>query len=408
MRIIVAVLLAVHGAIHLLGFLQAWKLAALPQLGGRTLIPLSEPAARVVGVGWAGAAALLLVAAALRLAQHRAWWMPAAVGVVLSQALIVLHWPDAWAGTAANLLVAAAVIVAVSTERFERRIDGEAEALLASPTAAAPSLVRPHELAPLPAPVRRWLERSGVVGRERARTVRLRQRGGIRTGRDQAFMPAEAEQYFTVDSPGFVWRVHARMMRVLPIVGRDRYADGRGHMLIKAASLVAVADGTGPEIDQGSLLRYLAEIIWFPSAALSRFITWEPYDDSSATATITSGGISATARFTFDDQGRVAGMIAQRHVAGERGRTLRTWTGSNSEWRVVRGVEIPVRGVVSWKMDEGDFDYYRWEILDVEVNRPALYREDDRALRAARGRAGADSGARSAVAPAGAAKRSAS
>jgi hypothetical protein len=406
MRIIVAVLLAVHGAIHLLGFLQAWKLAALPQLGGRTLIPLSDLGARVVGVGWAGAAALLLVAAALRLGQQRAWWMPAAVGVVLSQALIVLHWPDAWAGTAANLLVAVAVIVAVSTARFERRIDGEAEALLASPIAAAPSLVRPHEVAPLPAPVRRWLERSGVVGRERAHTVRLRQRGGIRTARDRAFMPAEAEQYFTVDPPGFVWRVHARMMRVLPIVGRDRYADGRGHMLIKVASLVPVADGTGPEIDQGSLLRYLAEIIWFPSAALSRSITWEPDDDSSATATITSGGITATARFTFDDQGRGAGMTARRHIAGDQGGTLRTWTGSNSEWRVIRGVEIPVRGVVSWKMDEGDFDYYRWEILDVEVNRPALYREDDRALRAARGRAGA--GARSAVAPAGAANRPAS
>jgi hypothetical protein len=34
---------------------------------------------------------------------------------------------------------------------------------------------------------------------------------------------------------------------------------------------------------------------------------------------------------------------------------------------------VPVRGEVVWELESGDFSYYRWEILDVEVNRPALY-----------------------------------
>jgi hypothetical protein len=33
-----------------------------------------------------------------------------------------------------------------------------------------------------------------------------------------------------------------------------------------------------------------------------------------------------------------------------------------------------------WKLAGGDFDYYRWEILDVEINRPALYADEPAAL----------------------------
>jgi hypothetical protein len=35
---------------------------------------------------------------------------------------------------------------------------------------------------------------------------------------------------------------------------------------------------------------------------------------------------------------------------------------------VIRGVEVPVAGNVTWKLPAGDFDYYRWEILDIEYD----------------------------------------
>lgn len=52
MRIVFALLLAVHGIIHLLGFLQRWKLVAVPQSSERALVPLSETGAQAVGVFW--------------------------------------------------------------------------------------------------------------------------------------------------------------------------------------------------------------------------------------------------------------------------------------------------------------------------------------------------------------------
>jgi hypothetical protein len=282
---------------------------------------------------------------------------------------------------AIGLLAAAALVVAVvaaATRRFDRRIDDESRALLADARPPDGRLVEARDLDGLPPPVRRWLEVSGTVGRPRATTVRLEQRGEMRVAPDKPWMPVTAEQYFTIDPPGFLWHVDARMMGVLPIAGRDRYAGGHGQMLIKLASLVTVADGVGHEIDQGTLLRFLGEIVWFPSAALSDTITWEAIDARSARATMRYGGTTASAVFAFGDDGRFARLSAQRYMSAEGGARLESWVIPVTEWRVVRGIDMPVRGNAVWKLAAGDFDYYRWEITDVEVDHPALYADEPR------------------------------
>jgi hypothetical protein len=373
MRGVTAALLLLHGLLHLLGFAKPWRLAAVTQLSGRAIVPLSESAFRAVGVLWLIAAVMLVSAALLRLLDRESWWMAAAPALVLSQALVILQWGDAWAGTAANVLLALAVAMGAGTHRFHDDNLQHARGLLARAPAGAPPILRADDIAGLPVPVRRWLEASGAVGRPRARTVRLLQRGGLRTAPDRAYMPAEAKQYFIVDEPGFVWTVDVTMMAVVPIVGRDTYIDGFGRMFIKAGGLVTVADGAGPTFDQGTALRFLGEIIWFPSAAVARYITWEPIDDRRARATLAFNDVTTSAVFEFDERGRFTTLTAQRYYGGE---SLETWVIPATEWRTIRGIEMPVRGGAVWKLAAGDFDYYQWEILDVETNRPTLWGED--------------------------------
>jgi hypothetical protein len=353
----------VHGLIHLLGVVKAFRLAEVAQL---------PPIGRGVGVLWLVAAALLVGAAGLLAARVGSWWLLAAPAIVLSQVLVVGAWSAARAGTVANLLLAVAVVLAWADARFQRDSDAAVRTLLAGVPAGAPVVTR-EALAGLPAPVARWLDSAGVVGRPRPRVVRLRQRGELRTAKDQAFMPARAEQYFTVDAPGFVWRVRVTMAKVVPVAGRDAYLAGRGRMLIAAGSLVPVVDATGEAIDQGSQLRYLAEIIWFPAAALAPWLRWEPIDDTSARALMTDGGRTVSAVFHFAADGRFLRMDAERYLGGGAEARLTPWYGVASAWRDVRGVRIPVAGVVGWTLPEGEFDYYRWTIDDVEADRPELY-----------------------------------
>ena len=350
MRFAVAALIALHALIHLLGL----KLA---------------PTRAEAGL-WVATGVVLFGAAVLRVFDRDAWWMIAAVGVVASQVLVIRQWSDAKAGTIPNVLLVLPIVVGAATWSFHREDARRAQELLArAPRAGA--VLTPADVATLPAPIGRWLAHSGAVGKPRATSVRLIQRGEMRTSPGATGMPAEATQYFTVESPGFVWCVDVTMMHVLPVVGRDSFVDGHGRMLIEVGGLVTVADGTGPKFDQGTLLRWLAEIVWFPSGALSPVIRWEPVDDRRARATVSQTGIEdVSAVFEIDEQGRVAGLAAKRWFNGE---TLEDWEIPVAEWRVIRGVEMPTRGGARWKLAKGDFDYYDWEIVDVEANPPGLY-----------------------------------
>jgi hypothetical protein len=372
MRTAFFLVLALHGAIHVLGFLKWCGLAQVPQLRGRTLVALANSSAKGFGTLWLVAFVAFVAAACMNAFEKGPWWTVALAGVALSQVLVVIAWRDAKLGTLANVLIAVVAVSAAAHARFVRTIDREAREVLAQRIDPTDPIVTRAELEPLPAPVRRWLEASGVVGRERAHTVRLQQRGDLRTAPDAAWLPVRAEQYFSVDEPGFVWKVEATM-HALPVTGRDRYFGGRGSMLIKAASLVDVANEADAKIDLGAMVRYLAEIVWLPTAALRPYITWEALDANGARATMRYGGAIVSANFAFDDAGRVTRVSAERYMGGGDGAKLAPWFATCAEYRAVRGIVIPVRGDVGWALATGEFVYYRWENLDVETNVPELY-----------------------------------
>lgn len=205
MRTLLTILLTLHGVIHLMGFLKWSKLSAVPQLEGRTLVDFSAMGERVFAAFWLLAMLVLLAAAVLRLGRYDAWWAPALGGVLLSQCLIVLAWHDAKFGTVANVLTLVPVIIAIAHARFGHGVDAEARTLLAQASWSGSVVVERAGIEKLPPPVRRWLAASGSVGRARVKTVRLKQRGELRTSPDAAWMPAVAEQYFSTEPPAFVW-----------------------------------------------------------------------------------------------------------------------------------------------------------------------------------------------------------
>jgi len=271
------------------------------------------------------------------------------------------------------LVVLLALVLIVARTRFDRASDDQIDVLLARVPAEPGVVVGAAELRRLPAPVARWLTAAGVVGRPRARTVRLRQEGELRTAPDKPWMPAAAEQYYSIDQPGFVWTTSVRMLRVVPLVGRDTYAGGHGRMLIVAAALVPVVDATGFKIDEGALLRFLGELIWFPSAALAEYVDWSPVDDRSALATMTYGGISASARFHFDAHDRVDLVEAERYFGGDPSSQRAPWVIPLTAWARFDGVTVPVAGEVTWALPDGVFSYYRWRITALEIDRRARW-----------------------------------
>jgi hypothetical protein len=139
-------------------------------------------------------------------------------------------------------------------------------------------------------------------------------------------------------------------------------------MLIKLLSLFPIADAKGPETDQGSMLRNLAEICWFPSAALGDHIQWQQLDSLTAQATMTNGGITAAGIFRFNADGDMASFEAKRYYDRKEGATLEDWLVVNKGWRDFDGVRVPYKSEITWKLKDGDFTWLKLEIKEIDYN----------------------------------------
>lgn len=359
LRSLFAIILLLHGLIHLMGFTKAFKLAEVPQLSGS----FSKPA----GVLWLLTALLFTFSVLFFYLKKDWWWMVAAPAVVLSQILIFTQWRDAKFGTVANVIALAGTVVAYGAWSFNAMVNNEIKSFLPTGLPSGPT-VTTEMILPLPPVVQKWLERSNVVGREVVHTVHLKQKGEMKTKPDGNWISFEAEQYNMIDKPGFIWTTQIQAGPGIHLAGRDKYENGRGNMLIKLMSLFPIANAKGPETDQGTMLRNLAEICWFPSAALNDYIRWEQLDSLSAKATMTYGGLTAPGIFRFNADGDMVSFEAKRYYDRKDGATLEDWFVANKDWKEMNGIRIPYKSEITWKLDTGEFTWLRLEITEMEYN----------------------------------------
>ena len=115
MKLVLVLILGVHGLIHLIGFFKEWNIEVGTSLTGTTVLPLSKSCLRFLGVLWLITAVLCLLTAVLLLLSVYWWWIVGSISISLSQVLVFLYWRDARFGTLANLLILAGILISYFT-----------------------------------------------------------------------------------------------------------------------------------------------------------------------------------------------------------------------------------------------------------------------------------------------------
>jgi hypothetical protein len=140
----------------------------------------------------------------------------------------------------------------------------------------------------------------------------------------------------------------------------------------RAASLLDVVDATGEEIDQGSMLRYLSEMIWFPSAFLEDNVRFEPLDDEAARVVLTDREREVGAILRVEASGRLVELTAERYRMVDRHYELTPWVISFGEHAELGGSIVPVAGKVAWRLGGGDLDYFVVRVSELCYDDEAL------------------------------------
>lgn len=363
MRYLLALLLVLHGALHLLGFAKAYS------LGNFGAISLAVN--KIAGIAWLLATLLLLGAAALLLRQHDAWWMPALAGIILSQLLILGQWTDARWGSVANLLLLAAALPAFAEWRFagQYRADirgqfqriGKEEAII---TAA--------DLKHLPQPVQRYLQYTGCVGKAKVRQMRVRFTGQMRE-KGKNFFAFHSEQVNNFEAPARYFFMRATVQG-LPTTGYHRFAGGHASMNVRVLSAIPVVQSKGSELDQAETVTFFNDLcIMAPAALIDKRIRWEEMDETTAKAYFTNGPITISALLLFNQKDELINFISDDRYALTSGKLERhRFSTPISNYKWYGTYRLASKGEAVWHYPDGLFTYGKFELESIAYNEAAV------------------------------------
>lgn len=364
MKVILIIVLGMHGLIHLMGFAKAFNLAVL----GRQTQPIS----RIAGGFWLLASALFLIAMGYYLSGQESWWILAATAIVLSQVLIIMTWKDARFGTLGNIILLVPVLLAFLHARPDSYYHLYKSAVMERLSSSAePDVLSDSALQYLPGPVVKYLRYTCAIGKPLIRNVRAVFSGRMKPSLESSWTDITSRQYDFFDNDRSRFFYIESKMYGLPFEGLHRYSGRSATMKIKLASFLEVADAKGDEMNQGETVTLLNDMcILAPATLISHDIRWETIDSLTVTAIFTNQGNTVSAVLHFNEQGALINFVSSDRFLSPDGKTyLRyPWSTPVREYRNFDGRKVPTYGEAIWLTPNGPFTYANFYLQEVEYN----------------------------------------
>jgi hypothetical protein len=247
----------------------------------------------------------------------------------------------------------------LSTDKLRAKLTGGRQA-------TTPKNYDSKELEGLPDPVQRYFQAVLKDGQPIVAAVNLSQQGLFNMSETKAkWSPFTATQFVTTQRPGFDWDARIQMAPGVSAFVHDAYMLGAGSLHVSLLGLFTVADVRDtPQAAQGELLRFFAEMPWYPTALLpSQGLRWEAIDNTSARATLSDAQTTVSLQFRFNAEGTIETMRAEARYRDKL--TAMPWSGRFWDYSTRDGMLIPLQGEVGWEYPDGIRLYYKGKVTGI-------------------------------------------
>jgi hypothetical protein len=240
--------------------------------------------------------------------------------------------------------------------------------------AEAPQVGRPiteRDLAPLPAPVQRYLRYCGAVGKPHSLRARLRFDAEMIRKRGDSAMPAQAEQAdFFGASPQRYFFMRARMAG-LPVRVLHVYGNGQASMQVRLLGLFPVVHIQSAELFQAETVTLLNDMcLLAPGSLLDPRLRWRGLDADHAEVSLQLGAKPVKAKLSFNAEGALLNFESEdRYALGDDG-VLRRLPFSTPvrDYKDYGGWRLASYGEAIYQYPEGPFTYGRFWLKEAVFN----------------------------------------
>ncbi len=359
MKHLLPLLLILHGAIHLMGFVKAFELARINEIHHA----ISRPA----GIVWLLVAVLFITAGVLHYFSDR-WFIPAFAATVLSTVLVIATWSDSRFGMIPNMIILIACVIAFATWNYKNVYHTDIRKAASLQGTPDTSFLTENDLARLPLPVQQYIRLAGFVGKPRVTGFKTVFEGKIRKDETAPWMPFTCEQHNFLKVPTRLFFMDATM-KGLPVAGYHHFKNGTAVMDIRLLSLLKVQYAEGPEMDQSETVTFFNDMcVMAPAMLTDERITWIETNGNTVTCSFTNNGITVHATLFFNDKGELVNFISNdRFAYGEKGTMTKVpWQTPIKKYVDIRGYHLPAEAEMIYNYPEGDLCYGVFGLREVD------------------------------------------
>jgi len=354
MKIIFAIILTIHGLIHIMGFTKAYDYAKIAQL--------TKDISKPMGIIWLIVALLFVVATILLLLKNDGWLIPGVIAAIISQILIFSVWQDAKFGTIVNIVILVVAILSWGSIRFENSYKNLVKENLLRTNILKTDILTDADLLPLPEPVQRYLKYAGVVNKPKVKNVKVVFDGQMREkGKD--YFPFASEQFNFFDEPTRLFFMKGKIFGV-NFLGYHKYSNGKAIMDIRFFGLFAIVKKSGDIMDKAETVTLFNDMcLLAPATLIDKRIQWEIINDTLVKATFTNKKISIKAILYFNQQGQLVNFISN-----DRDMNQYPFLTPVSEYKIINGYNLMSKAETVWDYTDGKFTYGKFILKDIEYN----------------------------------------
>ncbi len=275
-----------------------------------------------------------------------------------------------WTLAVAALLIAGILIWFVVPYSPARAAFGKLATYQIGKTTTQAGIITLNDVADLPRPVQKHFQYCGYIGKAKMANMSIHfDDVDFVLDPSKPKLKIKYTQYNSVDEPERIAYIDTRLYGI-PFGGIDAYQNGAGSMKGVIAKAITLFDQKGAAMDRASLVTFLSESLFLPTAALQDYISWQEIDETHAQAVINYYGISASGIFTFDDNGAMVSFTTDdRENTDTQGNIRKAkWSALCADYREVDGIKFPANLKAVWHFETGDLVYFDGREITVKYD----------------------------------------
>lgn len=357
-RFIFAVLIIIHGLIHLMVFSKSYSHGNIMQF--------NEKVSKVMKGLCLVNALFFITAAVLFLMKNESWTFIAIISVVFSQLLFLFVWKNVKIAIVINVIIFLVAATNLSIQYFELQFEKDVNGQLYQSPFNNEDLLTEKDLQLLPQSVQKYIRLSGVVNKPKVKNMRVVFDGVMRAKGGDWFL-FQSVQYNFFDNPTRLFFMKAKMYGTT-VPGYHNYQKATAKMEVKLFGLFPVMEAHGIVMNMSETVTVFNDMcLMAPATLIDKRIQWEVKDNNTVKATFTNEGFQISAILKFNEKGELVNFISDNRYEINEMKQYRFSTPVK-DYKQIHDIRVPGYGEAIWHYPEGEYSYGQFNLKSIDYN----------------------------------------